>query len=163
MFANLKNFFTQLNDVPAMAKIDQVKLNVPADSVYVTLAAALVVQQSSELMQLGFHTNLPVIAVADRESEPMEVCYVLHNNHDFKLIRQEREIFSTPLSSIVKLNRFDKGGFVLHLADGRGVALSTPIPVQTDATTHFNTIHGITDMTGGWLKELEPNGVLVVA
>ena len=71
MFANLKSFFTQLNDLPTMAKIDQVKLNVPADTVYVILAAALVIQQPSELLQLGIHANVPVTALADRESEPI--------------------------------------------------------------------------------------------
>jgi hypothetical protein len=105
---------------------------------------------------------MPVTSLADSEDKPMEVAYMLHNGKEFKLIREQREIFSTPLTNIIKLQRFMAGGFVLHLSDGRGVALSTPTPVQTDTSVGFKTIQGITDMTGGWLKELEPYGVQVV-
>jgi hypothetical protein len=161
MFANLKKFFTQINDIPAMAKLEQVKLNVPLDAVYVTLSAALVLPEQSPLLS-GTHRTMPVTSLADGEDKPMEVAYVLHNGKELKLIREQREIFSTPLTNIIKLQRFMAGGFVLHLSDGRGVALSTPTPVQTDTSVGFKTIQGITDMTGGWLKELEPYGVQVV-
>jgi hypothetical protein len=105
---------------------------------------------------------MPVTSLADGEEKPMEITYVLHNGTDLKLIREQRELFSTPLTSIVKLQRFMAGGFVLHLSDGRGIAFSTPTPVQTDPSMGFRTIQGMTDLTGGWLKELEPYGIQVV-
>jgi hypothetical protein len=161
MFANLKKFFTQINDIPAMAKLEQVKLNVPSDAVYVTLSAALVLPEQSPLLS-GTHRTMPVTALAGSKDEPMEIAYVLHNGKELKLIRGQREIFSTPLTNIIKLQRFMAGGFVLHLSDGRGIALSTPTPVQTDMSMGFRTIQGMTDLTGGWLKELEPYDIQVI-
>jgi hypothetical protein len=161
MFENLKKFFTQSSDVSAMAQLDAVKSNVPADAVYVTVSPALAIKPPSQLLKLAHSNFMPVMADADRENTPMQVVYAVHNGHDLKLVRDGRTILSVPLTDIDVLHRFGAGGFVLNLKNGDGIAFSTPLPVKTDASTKFRTIHGMTDMTGGWLKELEPFGVRV--
>lgn len=161
MFANLKNLFKQVSDYPALAKLDQVRLNVPDNAEYVTLSATLVVDEQSLLMSVN-NQILPVSSIADRENKPMQIMYMIHDGANLKLIRDQQELLSVPLTNITALHRFMAGGLVLHLSDGRGIALTTPGPVQTDDNTKFRTIHGVTDMTGGWIKELEPYNIHIV-
>lgn len=161
MFTNLKHFFTHMKDVPAMASRDTVSQNIPANTIYVTLATVLVVEPTSPLMDPVMHT-IPVTSLADGEKDPMQVCYMLHDGQDFQIIRNKQVIISVSLSNIVSLHRFQGGGFVLKLTDARGIAVSSPTPVQSNPDLHYKTIKGVTDLTGGWLKELEPYGVQVI-
>lgn len=156
-----------------MSGVDAVKASVPADAVYVTLVDMLVMQGPARLSGMQYTGGVAHDSVVGTEGLSTTSAYMLHNGSELMFIANGQKILSVPLGDVETLQSMQslkrsavfagaRGGFVCNLRDGRSIVISTPMPVATDQTTHFKTIGRMTDITGGWSKELRPYGVTTI-
>lgn len=173
MFENLKRKVAQLKELQGvssgMAAIDQVKLNIPDDAVYVTLVEMMVLPGSVQISKAEHKGMFVYDSIVGAEHAVPTMAYMLHNGQELMFIADQQRVFATPIAEILNLqsmsslsisaNRATRSGFICNLRDGRSILIRTPMPIATDATTTFNTVHGISDLTCGWKDELAPFGV----
>jgi hypothetical protein len=146
--------------VQQLAKIDQVRQLVPQSALYVTVSAVGITQDSQVLAEKTHYFS--AASTAEWAKVPTEASYMLHDGQNLKVISVQGERLSVPLTDITTLYRYLQGGFVLALRSGQCIFTSTPTPVQTAPDMQFRTDNHMTDMTGGWLQELQPFSVQVV-
>lgn len=162
-FSELKRFFSEFSEVPAMAKVDEVARQVPQNVMYVTIGPALVLADAASFLyktaknqNLGY---LPEVAHFAAPGYSQKIYYLAHDGANIMLIREGGIQFATPIANISEVKAYMRGGFVVSLHDGRGLAVATQTPINVPPNATYRTVSGMTNAFSGWDNELAPLGV----
>lgn len=173
MFELFKDLLKNVQSTNALATVDSVKTNVPANAQYITLVKVGISQDAVDLSKMNAKLTGASGTLNGIDAASISNAYMIHDGTDVLFISENQKVLlSTPISNIAELRTissmkpsttlaFKRGGFICILRDGRNIVVSTPVPVAKDNTTQFRTIGKITDITGGWADELKPYGVTV--
>lgn len=166
MYEFFKDLSKNLQSTNALASIDSVKSNVPTNASYVTLVQVALGQGAIELSATNSQINGASDSLTGVDVGSLSDAYMLHDGTNMQFILENQKLLlSTPIRNVSELRSiasmkpsavfgYKRGGFVCLLRDGRSIIISTPMPVAKDHTSHYRTIVGATDLTGGWAKEL---------
>lgn len=159
----LKRFFSEMIEVSKMAHADAATRQIPDDAQYVSVGPILVLgdvdsflHRTKGFQKLGF---LPEMMHFAAPGYGQQIYYLVINSNSLMLVREGAVQYTTPISAIAEAQAYLRGGFVISLANGQGLAVATQTPVTIPPGATYSTVSGVTNIFSGWDKELTARGV----
>lgn len=162
-FSDLKRLFSQMPELPRMARAEATSRGIPSSAKYVTIGPVLVLGDVlSFLYQTKGHQRLGFLPEMMKFAAPgysQRIYYLVLDETNLMLTRDGSIQFSTPISTISEAVAYLGGGFVVSFTNGQGLAVATQTPVTIPPNATYRTVSGITNNFSGWDKELLVYGI----